>query len=91
MDVGKSRQFFLSGSKLCHHDRGILAKCANIWLSGRHVADISATFSAKVDEGVWLRPLGKSLYTMPPFNCKVLNDEHVKKIGEAMFKVTSKL
>jgi adenosylmethionine-8-amino-7-oxononanoate aminotransferase len=44
-----------------------------------------------VDEGVWLRPFGKLLYTMPPFNCEELNDEHVKKIGEAMFKVASKL
>jgi hypothetical protein len=32
---------------LCRRDRGILAKSANIWLSGRHVADMSATFSAK--------------------------------------------
>ena len=44
-----------------------------------------------VDEGVWLRPFGKLLYTMPPFNCDDLKDEHVKKIGEAMYKVVSKL
>ena len=44
-----------------------------------------------VDEGVWLRPFGKLLYTMPPFNCEELNDEHLKKIGEAMFKVASNL
>jgi hypothetical protein len=37
----------VSESKMCRHDRGILAKCADIWLSGRHVADMSATFSAK--------------------------------------------
>ncbi len=35
------------GSKLCGHDRGIGAKCADIWLSWRHVANTSATFSAK--------------------------------------------
>ena len=44
-----------------------------------------------VDKGVWLGSFGKVLYTMPPFNCEELNDEQVKKIGEAMFKVASKL
>ena len=37
----------VSGSKLCCHDRGISAKCANIWLLQRHVANMSATLSAK--------------------------------------------
>ena len=32
---------------LCCHDREMLAKSANIWLSGQHVANMSATFSAK--------------------------------------------
>ena len=40
----------VSGSKLCRRDGGILAKSDDIWLSGRHVADMSATFSAK---GAW--------------------------------------
>jgi len=44
-----------------------------------------------VNEGVWLRPFGKLLYTMPPFNCEELKDEHVKKIGDAMHSVVSKL
>ncbi len=44
-----------------------------------------------VDEGVWLRPFGKLLHTMPPFNCEELDNKHVKKTGEAMFKVASKL
>ncbi len=35
------------GSKLCRRDGGILAKSDDIWLSGQHVADMSATFSAK--------------------------------------------
>ncbi len=38
----------VSGSKLCRRDRGIWVKCDNIWLSGRHVANMPATFSAKV-------------------------------------------
>eukprot|EP00584_Thalassiosira_punctigera_P018070 CAMPEP_0172567566 /NCGR_PEP_ID=MMETSP1067-20121228/116332_1 /TAXON_ID=265564 ORGANISM="Thalassiosira punctigera, Strain Tpunct2005C2" /NCGR_SAMPLE_ID=MMETSP1067 /ASSEMBLY_ACC=CAM_ASM_000444 /LENGTH=446 /DNA_ID=CAMNT_0013358943 /DNA_START=48 /DNA_END=1388 /DNA_ORIENTATION=- len=44
-----------------------------------------------VEEGVWLRPFGKLLYTMPPFNCEDLEDVHIEKIGEAMHKVASKL
>eukprot|EP00571_Detonula_confervacea_P009558 CAMPEP_0172315034 /NCGR_PEP_ID=MMETSP1058-20130122/23928_1 /TAXON_ID=83371 /ORGANISM="Detonula confervacea, Strain CCMP 353" /LENGTH=475 /DNA_ID=CAMNT_0013029021 /DNA_START=222 /DNA_END=1649 /DNA_ORIENTATION=- len=44
-----------------------------------------------VEEGVWLRPFGKLMYTMPPFNCEDLEEEHVKKIGEAMYKVASTL
>ena len=34
---------------------------------------------------------GKLLYTMPPFNCEELKVEHVKKIGDAMHSVVSKL
>ena len=45
----------VSGSKLCPHDRGILAKCADIWLLGRHVANMLATFSAK--------PILRGVYT----------------------------
>ncbi len=44
-----------------------------------------------VDKGVWLCPFRKLLYTMPPFNCEELNDEHVQKIRETMLKVASKL
>jgi adenosylmethionine-8-amino-7-oxononanoate aminotransferase len=44
---------------------------------------------ALVQEGVWLRPFGKLLYTMPPFNCDELEEDHVKKIGQAMYKVVA--
>jgi hypothetical protein len=30
------------------HDKDVLAKSADIWLSGRHVADMSATLPAKL-------------------------------------------
>jgi hypothetical protein len=37
----------VSGLVLCRHNRGMLAKSADVWLSGRHVANMSATFPAK--------------------------------------------
>ncbi len=49
MNVGNPRyKNTVLGSVLCCHDRGMLAKSANIWLSGRHVADMLATFPAKL-------------------------------------------
>ena len=48
LNVGHPRhENVVSGSILCRHDRAVLAKSANIWLSGRHVADMSATLPAK--------------------------------------------
>jgi adenosylmethionine-8-amino-7-oxononanoate aminotransferase len=44
-----------------------------------------------VKEGVWLRPFGKLLYTMPPFNCEGLREEHVEKIGDSVYKVVSEM
>jgi hypothetical protein len=35
------------GSILCPHNRAMSAKSANIWLSGRHVANMSVTLPAK--------------------------------------------
>ena len=48
INVGHPRhQNALSGSVLCRHDRAVLAKSANIWLSGRHVANMPAILPAK--------------------------------------------
>ena len=47
MPANPDTKKIVSGSKLCRPNRGILAKSADIWLSGRHVANMSATFSAK--------------------------------------------
>ena len=46
-----------------------------------------------VDEGAWLRPFGKLLYTMPdaPVQLQGIERQAREKIGEAMFKVASKL
>ena len=51
VNVGHSRhENFVSGSILCRHDRAVSAKSADIWLSGRHVADMLATLPAKTKE-----------------------------------------
>lgn len=42
-----------------------------------------------VEEGVWLRPFGRLVYTMPPFNCDELSEDHIRKIGEAVYKILS--
>ncbi len=38
----------MSGTNLCRHNLAVSAKSADFWLSGRHVADMSATFPAKL-------------------------------------------
>jgi adenosylmethionine-8-amino-7-oxononanoate aminotransferase len=41
-----------------------------------------------IDNGVWLRPFGKLLYTMPPF---IVTDQELLKITRAMNEVLSNL
>ncbi len=49
MNVGNHRhKNIVSGSVLCWHDTAESAKSADIWLSGRHVANMSATLPAKL-------------------------------------------
>lgn len=49
----------------------------------RHPVDMSKTQRICLDHGVWLRPFGRLLYTMPPFVC---TDEEVHTIAAAMRK-----
>ncbi len=39
-----------------------------------------------VDHGIWLRPFGRLLYTMPPYIC---SPEHINQITSAMYSVLS--
>lgn len=43
--------------------------------------DSPAVTAALVERGVWLRPFGRLLYTMPPFTC---TDEEIVRITDAM-------
>jgi len=49
------------------------------------VQDMAATQNALIREGVWLRPFGKLLYTMPTFNAPAFTSEHVAKICRAIY------
>ena len=43
--------------------------------------DMAATMQAAVDQGVWIRPFGRNIYTMPPFVC---TEDQVRQIGRAV-------
>ena len=46
--------------------------------------DMKKTQKKLIDSGVWLRPYGKLLYTMPPF---VISDEELLVITRAMGEI----
>ena len=48
------------------------------------VLDMKKTQEKLIDSGVWLRPYGKLLYTMPPF---IISDQELLKITSAMSEV----
>jgi len=47
----------------------------------KEAIDIPAVQTKLLDSGIWLRPFGKLLYTMPPFTC---SDKHLKRITQAI-------
>ena len=54
------------------------------------VRDVASMQDKLISRGVWLRPFGKLLYTMPPFNTPITDDQ-VEQITSAMEYVVSEL
>ncbi|WP_179948330.1 adenosylmethionine--8-amino-7-oxononanoate transaminase [Corynebacterium liangguodongii] len=48
-----------------------------------HEVNMAAATSAALDEGVWLRPFGRLIYTMPPYIC---TEEEISRISHAVVK-----
>lgn len=46
-----------------------------------HPADMVRATTTAIDHGVWIRPYGKLLYSMPPY---IASEEHVRTIGKAL-------
>ena len=46
--------------------------------------DVHSTQERLIAEGVWLRPYGKLLYTMPPF---IISEDELKRITQAMSSI----
>ena len=77
-------QKYCVGSILCCHDRGILAKCANIWLSWQHVADMLATFPAKLTvEAPFSSALPLRISNSPLSSCNTPMNLIIQKKGSS--------
>jgi adenosylmethionine-8-amino-7-oxononanoate aminotransferase len=48
--------------------------------------DVNAAVPMLVDRGVWLRPFGNLLYTMPPF---IISEQELRQVTSAMCEVVS--
>jgi len=46
--------------------------------------DMKSTQELLINDGVWLRPYGKLLYTMPPY---IISDKELTTITQAMIRV----
>nr|WP_026313492.1 adenosylmethionine--8-amino-7-oxononanoate transaminase [Actinomadura flavalba] len=50
--------------------------------------DVAAVQEIVMDHGVWLRPFGKLIYTMPPYAC---TEDHLDHIADAMYAAAASL
>jgi adenosylmethionine-8-amino-7-oxononanoate aminotransferase len=50
--------------------------------------DMATIQKACIEQGIWLRPFGKLIYTMPPF---IISDSEMKKLTKGIITVINKL
>ena len=54
----------------------------------REPVDMKTVQPMLVERGVWLRPFGRLVYTMPPYT---MGDEHIAELTGAMVDVVGRL
>lgn len=55
-------------------------------VEAKSAVDMVRIQAALVDQGIWLRPFGKLVYTMPPY---IISDDDLQTLTDAMVKVVS--
>lgn len=54
----------------------------------KQAIDLNKVQPMLVSKGIWLRPFGKLLYTIPPY---VISDEQIEMLGKAMTEVSAQI
>ncbi|MFD0854458.1 aminotransferase class III-fold pyridoxal phosphate-dependent enzyme, partial [Actinomadura adrarensis] len=54
----------------------------------RDPVDVTAAQKIAMEHGVWLRPFGRLVYTMPPYVC---TEDEVEHIADAMYAIAESL
>ncbi|MBX6766408.1 MAG: adenosylmethionine--8-amino-7-oxononanoate transaminase [Actinomadura rubrobrunea] len=57
-------------------------------IEAREPVDVPAVQKIAMDHGVWLRPFGRLVYTMPPYVC---THEEIEQIADAMYAIAETL
>ncbi|GAA2443254.1 adenosylmethionine--8-amino-7-oxononanoate transaminase [Actinomadura vinacea] len=57
-------------------------------IEAREPVDVTAVQEIAMDHGVWLRPFGKLVYTMPPYVC---TEDETGHIADAMYAIAASL
>ncbi|MFC5744963.1 adenosylmethionine--8-amino-7-oxononanoate transaminase [Actinomadura rugatobispora] len=57
-------------------------------IEAREPVDVTAVQEIAMDHGIWLRPFGKLVYTMPPYVC---TEDETGHIADAMYAIAASL